>query len=89
MTQVDEDSIPFPLHLLAFLFSSLQNYEQSSSLPLLNYKQFYSSSVQIYDQGVDLFQENCQAQFQLASLVVSWIELALNLIITTPTHPGK
>ena len=57
MTQ-EEDSIPFPLHLRVFLFPSLQNYEQSCSLPLLNYEQSYSSSVQIYDQGVHLFQEN-------------------------------
>ena len=33
---------------------------------------------------------NCQAQFQLASQVTSWTELALNLVITTPNHPpGK
>ena len=36
--------------------------------------------------------ENCQAQFQLASLVtIVKLRLALSLIITTPTHtpPGK
>ena len=58
MTQEEEDSIPFPLHLLAFLFPSFQNYEQSCSIPLQSYEQSYSSSVQIYDQGVQLFQEN-------------------------------
>ena len=31
----------------------------------------------------------CQAQFQLASLLTSWTELALNLVIITPTHPGE
>ena len=35
----------------------------------------------------------CQAKFQFASLVTSWTEVALNLIITTPTqlttHLGK
>ena len=34
----------------------IQNYEQSCSLPLLNNEQSYSSSVQIYEQGVQLFQ---------------------------------
>ena len=58
MTQEKEDSISFPLHLLTFLFPSLKNYEQSCSLPLLNYEQSYSSSMQIYDQGAQLFQEN-------------------------------
>ena len=29
----------------------------------------------------------CQAQFQLASSVELELRLALNLIITTPTHP--
>ena len=53
-----ENSIPFPLHLQLFLFPSLQNYEQSCSLPILNYEHSYSSSVHIYDQGVQLFQEN-------------------------------
>ena len=32
----------------------------------------------------------CQAQLQLTSLVTSQTELALNLVISTPTHtPGK
>ena len=56
MKREEEDSIPFPLHLVVFLFPSLQNYKQSCSLPLLNYEESYSSSMQIYEQRVQLFQ---------------------------------
>ena len=43
----EDMKIPFP---------SPDIYDQSYSLPVLNYEQSYSSSMQIYEQGVQLFQ---------------------------------
>ena len=54
----EDMKIPFPSPDIYDQSYSLPvlNYEQSCSLPLQNYEQSYSSSMQIYEQGVQLFQ---------------------------------
>ena len=56
----EDMKIPFPSPDIYDQSYSLPvlNYEQSCSLPLQNYEQSYSSSMQIYEQGVQVFQEN-------------------------------
>ena len=56
----EDIQILFPspdIYDLSYLLPAL-NYKHSCSFPLQNYEQSYFSSEQIYEQGVQLFQEN-------------------------------
>ena len=83
-----EDSIPFPFLYNHSYSLPVVNYEQSCSLPFQNYEQSYFSSLKIYEQEVQLFQENgffsLKGRDQFKKLIqrkpLFWVILHFNVV---------